>query len=155
MSNGTESKVERNKVFISYSHKDKKWLGRVQNHIKDLENLGMSVELWDDTKIKPSMKWQDEIKKALATTKVAILLVSTDFLASEFIMSNELPPLLKAAEDDGAAILSVILEPCLYEKTELAQFQSTNAPGKPLSKMRKNGQDEVFVKLTNRISELL
>ena len=83
------------------------------------------MELWDDSKILPGQKWKDEIRKAIEQTKVAILLVSTDFLGSEFIVSDELPPLLKAAEENGATILIVILKPCLFEDFgQLNQFQT-------------------------------
>jgi hypothetical protein len=61
---------------------------------------------------------------------VALLLVSTDFLASDFIRKGELPPLLKAAENDGASILSLILKPCLFTMNKkLSKFQTINDPG--------------------------
>jgi len=149
-------KVKRNNVFVSYSHKDKKWLERVQTHLKVLKRLGISVNLWDDTKIKPGMKWREEIKKGLAAAKVAILLISTDFLASDFISEDELPPLLKAAENDGASILSLILKPCLFTMDKkLSEFQTINDPQKPLSKLTENEQDEILVKMAKRIAELM
>lgn len=150
-------KSKRNKVFISYSHDDdKKWLKRIQTHLKVLENEGTSVNLWDDTQIKAGMNWHDEIEKGLLTTKVAILLVSTNFLASDFIRTNELPQLLKAAENDGATILSLVLEPCRFTSLKkLSKFQSVNDPKKPLSKLSANDQDEILVDLTDRIAELM
>ncbi len=155
-SNGPAKKDKRNRVFVSYSHKDKKWLERVQTHLKVLESEGISVNLWDDTQIKAGMKWRKEIKKGMLTAKVAILLVSTDFLASDFIRKNELPPLLKSAEKDGAAILPVILKRCRYSTSKLAEFQAVNDPEKePLSKLTEDGQDEILVKLTDRIAELI
>ncbi len=147
---------KRNKVFISYSHKDEKWLERVQLHLKVLENEGISVNLWDDTQIKSGMKWREEIKKALSAAKVAILLVSTDFLASDFISKDELPPLLRAAENDGATILPLILKPCRYTRHKnLSEFQSVNDPNKPLSKLTEPEQDEILVSLADRIAELM
>ncbi len=102
------------------------------------------------------MKWRDEIEKALEAAKVAILLVSTDFLASDFISEDELPPLLKAAEEDGAIILPLILKVCRYTSHKnLSEFQSVNDPKKPLSKLSENDQDEVLVKLADRIEELM
>jgi hypothetical protein len=149
-------KSKRDKVFVSYSHQDGEWLKKVQTHLKVLKKLGITVNLWDDTQIKPGMKWREEIEKALSTAKVAILLVSTDFLASEFISTNELPPLLKAAENDGATILPLILKPCLFDMHQnLAQFQAVNNPKKPLSKLPASKQDEILLALATRIAELV
>ena len=154
----TEEKgtIKRDKIFVSYSHKDKQWLERVQTHLKVLNKLGLTVKKWDDTQIKSGMKWQDEIKKALAEAKAAVLLVSTDFLASDFISTDELPLLLKAAKNEGTTILPLILKPCLFTKhKELEEFQSVNEPSQPLSSLSENDQEEVLVDLANRIAELL
>jgi Leucine-rich repeat (LRR) protein len=148
--------VKRNKVFVSYSHQDQEWLTRVQVHLNVLKNFGIEVNLWDDTQIKSGMKRQDEIEKALAAAKVAILLVSTDFLASGFISDNELSKLLKAAENDGATILPVILKPCLYKMhPQLKEFQAVNALNKPLTKMAEDEREETLVTLAQRVVDLL
>src|SRR5438270_11408475 len=94
------SAPSRTKVFISYSHNDTKYLNMLLPHLKYLEENKL-IELWTDSKIQPGERWQDEIKLALASTKVAILLISVDFLNSPFIQNNELPPLLAAAETEG------------------------------------------------------
>jgi hypothetical protein len=148
--------IKRDRVFVSYSQKDKDWLERVQTNLKVLKNLDINVNLWDDTQIEAGQKWREEIKKALSAAKVAILLVSTDFLASDFISSIELPRLLKAAKKDGATILPLILRPCLYRKhKELSEFQAVNDPSKPLSKLTESERDEILVALAERIVELI
>lgn len=148
--------VIRTKVFISYSHEDEQWLEKLQIYLKPLEKRGL-VERWDDTQIKAGMKWRDEIKKALNETKIAILLVSSNFFASDFITDNELPPLLKAAEEEGALILQIILDPCktAFFDSELAQFQAVNSPDTPLSGMSEHNKGEVFDTLIDRILDIL
>jgi tetratricopeptide (TPR) repeat protein len=141
----------RKKVFVSYSHTDSEWLKRVQTHLKDLTRRGM-VDLWDDTKIQSGSQWREEIRGALESAKVAVLLISADFIASDFIAEDELPPLLAAAEKDGVKILSLILSPSRYEKIEsLSKYQSINPPSKPLIGLPKVEQEAYLVKLSDDV----
>ncbi len=120
-------------------------------HLKPLEREGL-IDRWDDTRIRAGARWHEEIEKALASAKVAVLLVSADFLASDFIADNELPPLLAAAEAKGARILSVIVRPCRFTKTrDLAQYQSVNPADQPLSALSEAEQEEYLVKVTEDI----
>ncbi len=141
-------------AFISYSRKDKKYLDELHIHLAQYVRMGV-VDFWDDTKILPGSKWQEEIKKALQSARVAVLLISADFLASDFIASNELPPLIAAAEQEGTVILPVILRPCVFKDTELAQFQTVNAPSSPLSKMTRGKREEVWTKVAEVVKNAL
>ncbi|MFL6261190.1 MAG: toll/interleukin-1 receptor domain-containing protein [Thermoanaerobaculia bacterium] len=145
----------RDQVFVSYCRKDGKWLNRLQIHLKPLERLGQ-ISRWDDTSIDPGARWKLRIREAMSRAKVAVLLISADYLASDFVTSNELPPLLAAAETEGAIIIPVIISPCRFEKTEiLSQFQSINPPSQPLIRMAKGRQEEIFVKVTEAIDKAL
>lgn len=146
---------ERTKVFISYSHSDADWLARLLVHLRPLERE-RGIDIWDDTKIRTGSKWRDEIKEAIRSARAIVLLVSADFLASDFVASDELPSALHAAEQDGAVVLPVILSPSRFLKTpNLAQFQAVNSPNQPLIGMSRNQQESVFVKLTDDIERLL
>ena len=70
--------------------------------------------------------------------------VSADFLASDFITENELPPLLNNAEKKGTKILPVILKASRFEREEcLCQFQALNPPNNPISNMNEHEQEEL------------
>ncbi len=144
------AKPVRNGIFISYSHTDKKWVERLKIHLKPLER-DHNVVVWNDTKLRSGDKWRTEISKALASAKVAILLVSADFLASDFIQSNELPPLLKASNNEGLSILPVIVGPCAFSFSPLSQYQTVNDPSRPLKAISEGQVDEEFFKLFQRV----
>jgi hypothetical protein len=151
----TDPLIERTKVFVSYSHQDKDWLQRLRVHLRPLERR-YGVDVWVDTDIKPGSKWREEIQNALASAKVAVLLVSADFIASDFVEKNELPPLLRAAAAEGTVILPLILSPSMFSRMEdLAQFQAVNDPSMPLVNLTKGEQEGALVRLTEAIGNAL
>ena len=149
------SQTPRTKVFISYSHSDKEHLERLQVHLKPLERSGR-VDLWDDTELCPGQKWATEIQKAIDRAKVAILLISADFLYSEFIHEVELPQLLSAAENRGIVIMPVILKPSRFSDTPiLSEFQTVNDPLTPLLEMSEIEQEKIWVELSQKVESHL
>ena len=129
--------MKREKAFISYSHKDKRQFGEFKTMLAPAIRNGV-VEIWDDTKIVPGAKWKEDIEAALRTARIAILLVSANFLESEFIAKNELPPLLKAAQDEGVTIFWIYLSSCLYEQTEIAAYQAAHDIARPLDSLKRS-----------------
>ena len=141
----------RDRVFISYSHKDNKFLRELLTHLKPLKLAGC-VTHWSDRQIQPGSKWFDEIKNALALSKVAILLVTKDFLASDFIHEHELGPLLKEAEQGEVRILWVLVRACSYKETPLKHYEAVIPPDKPLAEMKAE-RDRAWVRICEEIKK--
>jgi hypothetical protein len=99
------------RVFISYSHHDKTWKEQVAGHLAALPG----VEVWDDSHIPPGECWADHIEDALAACDLAVLLISTDFLTSEFIRDTEAPALRKMRKERGLKLIPVIVRPCQWK----------------------------------------
>ena len=143
----------RDLIFISYSHKDKKWLTALQIMLKPLAKK-LPVEIWDDTRIRTGQQWRAEIEQALERACVAVLLVSPDFLASDFIAEHELPPLLKAAEQEGLIVVCLHISHCLYDETELEKYQAVNDPSRTLDLRSTGERNQILAEVCRKIKAL-
>jgi hypothetical protein len=93
---GDGSRLQRQELFISYSRKDRAFMERFWTHLSPLETQ-YGLQRWDDSRIQPGDIWLEEIEQALARAQVALLLVSPDFLASDFIRRKELSCLFEVS----------------------------------------------------------
>jgi hypothetical protein len=121
-------------VFISYSHKDAKWLEKLKQFLRPLEDREL-IRVWDDTEIRPGSDWLGEISKALESARVAVFLVTQNFLDSPFIREKELEVLLAAAQNRGCLIFWIAVSSSTFEDSPLAKFQGAIPPNRPLDLM--------------------
>lgn len=141
------------RLFVSYSHADSACLERLLVHLRPLQK-SKAIACWSDKSIRTGDKWRQEIRKNLDDAAIAILLVSADFLASDFIVDNELPPLLVKAEAQGIRILPVILKPCGFTRdTVLSSFQAINDPSSPLLGLTHIEQEAVYNRIADEVAE--
>jgi hypothetical protein len=141
-------------VFVSYSHDDNEWLIRFSKMSKPLSRYA-EIDLWSDKRIKAGADWRAEINKAMANAIVAVLLVSANFLNSDFIANEELPYILEAAKKQKIKILWVRLTPCLYQLTPLDRPQAAAGFPDPLNKMTEYGWMEAFCSVCDQIDKIV
>jgi hypothetical protein len=143
----------RSGIFVSYSHADHDWLERLQKHLAP-HVRGEKLDLWDDTKIAPGADWAIEIDQAIGKARVAVLLVSPDFLASDFIAHVELPAILRRAGND-LTIIWIPIRPSAWDVTPLKNFQASHNPHHPLAGLSRARQDEALVSISKQIASLV
>ncbi|MGD2092498.1 MAG: tetratricopeptide repeat protein [Candidatus Aminicenantes bacterium] len=147
------SKKKRDKIFLSYSHKDKKWMEKIKTIIKPLTGKGKII-VWDDSDIEIGKKWEKEIRTALETTKIAVLLVSDNFLAADFITKVELPAFFKAAEKQECVICWIHIRDCLYDESGIDKFQAAHDIKSPLESLSSSKAQKTLVEIARKIKEL-
>ena len=147
--------VTRNGVFISYAHKDdRSWLDSLLINLSWLKSQH-NVEIWTDRDIEPGDTWHEKIQAALERAKVAVLLVSPEFLASSYIASNELPEMLQAAETDGMQIFWIPVRPSMYKYSPIAKFQAAHPTDKPLALLRRPVRERALVDIVEKLAKVL
>jgi uncharacterized protein YjbI with pentapeptide repeats len=143
----------RDHIFISYSHQDRVWLERLRTFLRPLERA-LNIMVWDDTAIQPGELWRDKIEQGLTSTRVAVLLVSAFFYASEFITCEELPVLLQAAEANQVIIIPIIISSRRFvRESSLVRFQAVNQ--QPLDGLPDHEVNRILQSVADRCEDLL
>ncbi len=108
-------------LFYSYSHKDEKLRMRLETHLALLKREGVISE-WHDRKIGAGAEWAEQISSHLRTAQIILLLVTADFLASDYCFDVEMKFAMERHESGAARVIPVLLRPSEWEHTPLADL---------------------------------
>lgn len=97
-------------LFYSYAHEDEALRDELQRHLKILQLRGL-IRPWHDRAILPGKAWDSEIHAELQTADLVLLLLSVDFLSSDYILGVELKTALQRAHDGSATVVPILLRP--------------------------------------------
>ncbi len=148
LSYGEESKPLS--VFISYSHADEALKELFVKHLNPLKRMGLIAE-WHDRKILAGDKWAQEISNSLASSKIIVLLVSIDFINSEYCYDIELEKALELHEKGSSKVIPVILRSCMWQHTPFAKYQALPKDGKAVKSWL--DVDEAFASVAEGIKK--
>lgn len=126
------TKTERLRLFVSYSHIDKVLKDRLVCHLRPLEHENL-VEVWVDHQIQAGDDWDKEIAKKLSQADVVLALVSVDFINSKYCYDIELEKALEREADGEAKVIPVILRSCLWTKSPLGRLKALPTDGKAVT----------------------
>lgn len=109
-------------VFFSYSHKDEALRDELETHLKLLQRQGI-ISGWHDRKIQPGVDWAREIDQQLENARLILLLVSADFLASDYCWSKETIRAIERHKAGDATVIPVILRSCDWKGAPFSELQ--------------------------------
>ncbi len=140
------------KIFLSYSHKDDNYKKELDTHFAALKRSG-KIETWQDRKILPGEEWDKTIEEALLSADIALLLLSPDFMASDYIWNIEIPKAIKK----GVTIVPIFLRPCDFNESVFEIYKKQGLPGDTdwIVSNKYLFRDEAYLKVIEGIKNLL
>ncbi|MGE5341959.1 MAG: tetratricopeptide repeat protein [Candidatus Omnitrophota bacterium] len=141
------------KIFISYSHQDTSLKRKLMKQLEVLK-LGGLCDPWDDRQIPTGTNWLEDIKNAIDTASVAVLMVSKGFLSSEFIMKTEVPLILERRNKGLLTVLPLFVNDCEWKTVDwLNEIQGFPANGKTLTDYNEAEQLELLTEFAGKVAK--
>jgi len=141
-------------VYVSYSHKDRAEKDELVAYLRVLQNAGL-IDIWVDDQIEVGTDWEAEIKAAISRAKIAILLISANFLSSEFIMKEEVPELLKYRAKGTLTVLPVLARACVWQAFHwLTQMDELLSQG-PIWSSDQYSVERALIQVINQVETYL
>ncbi len=139
-------------IFCCYARVDGELLNKLTTHLMPLQRLGL-ITIWHDTYIEAGSAWEDEINKHLNTAQIILLLISPDFMASEYCYSKEMHRAMQRHEQNDAYVIPVLLRPTYWKGAPFEKLQMLPDEAKAVT-MWVN-EDEALYNITEHISSVV
>jgi hypothetical protein len=141
-------------IFCCYAQEDQKLLGKLRMHLSPLEREGR-ITIWADTNISAGSEREHELEKHLNTAQIILLLISANFMASDYSYSKEMTRAIERHERGEARVIPIILRPIYWQGTPFGKLQALPPDGKPIADADKNTQDRAFVRVVDGINKVV
>src|SRR6266571_3145309 len=142
------------KIFFCYAHEDEELLKKLKTHLRPLQRAGL-IDVWHDRDISAGTDWEQQIKEQLNTAQIILLLVSPDFMDSDYSYDIEMQRALERHQRGEARVIPIILRPVDFEVTPFRKLQALPADAKPVMSSSWQYQDEAFVNVTQGIGKVV
>lgn len=140
------------RVFISFSHKDDQYRNELENHLSILKRKNL-IDTWSDRRLLGGDNWGNIIATELLEAKIILLLVSVDFLASNYCYDVEMLAAMERNSKNEAIVIPIILRPCDWKDTPFAICQALPTDGKSVKEWK--DIDEAYLNIVFGIKRLL
>lgn len=141
-------------IFFSYSHKDEVLREELEKHLSLLKRQGY-ITYWHDRKISAGTEWAGEIDAHLNTAQIILLLVSPDFMASDYCYDIEMKRALERHERGEARVIPIILRPVDWQNAPFGKLKALPTDAKPIFSSKWHTLDEAFFDVAEGIREAI
>jgi len=118
-------------IFLCYAREDEPLRQELEKHLRVLRHQNL-INLWHDRNIKAGTEWEREIDDHLTTARVILLLISPDFMDSDYCFSREMKRAMQRHEQEEARVIPVILRPVYWQSTLFGKLQALPTDGQGL-----------------------
>ena len=139
-------------IFFCYARKDQPFLKKLKAHLIPLERDKL-ITTWVDTDIDAGKEWEQEINKHLNTAQVILLLVSPNFMNSDYCYSKEMIRAMERHESGEACVIPIILRQTYWQQAPFGKLQALPSDG--LSIASWSNQDQAFINVVEGISKII
>ena len=144
--------TEKINLFIVYSHEDERLWEQLEQHLKILAQEGL-ITSWHDHRILTGQEWTGKIDSHLERANLILLLISADFIASDYCYDIEMKHVLERHELGDAWVVPIILRPVDWGGTPFAKLQALPADARPITTWA--NRDEAFSKVVQGIKKII
>ena len=113
------------------------------------------ITIWSDTNINAGTEWEEEINKHLNTADVILLLVSSDFMASEYCYSKEMKRAMERHERREARVIPILLRPTYWKGAPFDKLQALPTNAKPVTDHSWHTEDSALYDVAEQISTVV
>lgn len=139
------------KLFISYSDTDEKFLSNLELHLTTLKREGI-LDIWHNRKISAGTEWKDEIDKNLNSADIILLLISADFIASDYCFNIEVEEAITRHEASESCVIPILVRPVDWSGAPFSRLQPLPINKKAITTWK--NQDEAFLEITQNLRSL-
>ncbi len=142
------SDCSRVTVFYSYSHADEQLRDQLEIHLAALQRQGQ-ISQWHDRRIGPGDEWRGQIDQHIEEADIVLLLISPDFIASDYCYDVEMDRAIKRHEDRKTVVVPVFLRSCDWAGCPFGKLQGLPKDAKPITSW--NDRDAAFTDVAKGI----
>ena len=139
-------------IFFCYAREDEDLRNGLEKQLRALKRQGL-IDLWHDREISPGLEWESEIDKHLNTAQIILLLISPDFMDSDYCYSVEMKRAMQRHKRGDARVIPIILRPVYWRGAPFGKLQALPVDAKPVKSW--GDLDEAFFNIAEGIRDVI